>query len=89
MVTETLTQNSIPNRCPDFTTRPTWYINGLEKCVKIGSKTFNYIDYLEAWCSFDCNTYAPREYLTDMRKEIEAAFHEIETYTNRRRERRK
>lgn len=82
MVTDFLTQNSISNKCPDFTTRPTWYINGIEKCVKIGSKTFNYIDYLEAWCNFDCNTYAPREYLADIRKAIKSAFNEIETYTN-------
>jgi hypothetical protein len=43
---EILLQGTLSSRVPGFCSHPTWYISGIEKRVKIGSKSFNYIDYL-------------------------------------------
>ena len=69
-----LVQNSLPTEAPDFCSTPFWYINGLEKSVKIGVQSFNYIDYLEAWCHKDCYTYRPLEHLDAISSKIEQAF---------------
>lgn len=71
-------QNSLPTRAPAFCNRPFWYVNGGEKKVKIGKESFNYIDYLEAWCGMDCGTYRSRDTLYSLEKRIEKAFMEIE-----------
>lgn len=40
--------------------------------------SFNYIDYLEAWCNFDCNTYRSELALRVIRDKIEEAFKSVE-----------
>ncbi len=82
MEKEILVQNTLSEKVPGFCTTPHWYISGLEKKVKIGSKSFNYIDYLEAWCNFDCNTYRKKDSLIPIKEKIAAAFQEVEEYYN-------
>ena len=78
---EVLVQNSLSSSCPAFAVHPHWYIAGCEKKVKIGSKSFNYIDYLEAWCHHDCNTHRDQfTSLATIRDQIKAAFAEIDEY---------
>jgi hypothetical protein len=75
---ETLIQNSLPTRAPDFCSKPFWYVRGNEKVVKIGKEVFNYIDYLEAWANHDCGTYRSEESLIRIRQKIRDAFLSIE-----------
>lgn len=72
-----LVQNSIPIKDPGFTKKPTWYMNGNEKCVKIGNQSFNYIDYLEAHHNIDCNTYRSKWSLMSLDKKIVAAMEAV------------
>lgn len=73
-------QNFLKSSAPDFCPNPYWYIQGLEKKVKIGYKSFNSIDYLEAYCNIDCGTHCNYEYLDKVYKEIQKAFEEVENY---------
>lgn len=75
---EQLIQNSLTSNAPAFCTTPHWYMSGCEKKVKIGKMSFNYIDYLEAWCNFDCNTYRSELALRIIRDKIEEAFKSVE-----------
>lgn len=75
---ETLVQNSLPTKAPDFCTRPFWFVSGCEKKVKIGRETFNYIDYLEAWEQHDCGTYRSRDSLDKIAQKIRNAFLTVE-----------
>lgn len=79
---EQLVQNSLTSKCPAFATTPYWYISGCEKKVKIGSVSFNYIDYLEAWEHHDCGTYRSREALNGIRAKIQEAFLTVEAKAN-------
>lgn len=79
---EVLIQGSLKCNAPAFCARPTWYVSGCEKKVKIGSRSFNYIDYLEAWCNHDCGTHRSRDALWTIEKQIAACFKEIEEKTN-------
>lgn len=76
---EYLVQNSLTSKCPDFATIPCWYMSGLEKKVKVGRISFNYIDYLEAWEHHDCGTHRSYYALSNIRDRIEAAFLEVES----------
>lgn len=76
---QTKIQNSLPNTAPAFCNTPFFYVNGLEKSVKIGTKSFNYIDYLEAWRGRDCYTNRSEDALTRIRSKIKRAFQETET----------
>ena len=76
---EALIQNSLPTEAPAFCSTPFWFVNGLEKSVKIGTQIFNYIDYLEAWCSIDCNTHRKRDHLDLIRDKISLAFKKVES----------
>lgn len=71
-------QGTLPIKAPAFCTQPFWYVSGVEKKVKIGTKAFNYIDYLEAYQNIDCHTFRSREALYKILKEIEKAFASIE-----------
>lgn len=62
---------------PNFCTKPTWYLSGCEKKVKIGTKSFNAVDYLEAWCNINCNTYRSDYNIIKLKREIAAAFSEV------------
>lgn len=75
---EQLIQNSLTSKVPDFCTTPHWYVSGCEKKVKIGRTSFNYIDYLEAWCNFDCSTFRSQFALMAIRDKIEEAFRSVE-----------
>ena len=75
---DTLVQNSLPTRAPDFCVHPFWFVSGCEKRVKIGRETFNYIDYLEAWEHHDCGTYRSNDSLDKIRQKIKEAFLTIE-----------
>ena len=77
---EVLVQNSLSSKVPAFCVTPRWYISGLEKKVKIGSRSFNYIDYLEAWEHLDCGTFRSRNALADIKDRIAEAFQEIDDY---------
>lgn len=72
-----LVQNLIPIKDPGFTKKPTWYMNGNEKCVKIGNQSFNYIDYLEAHHNIDCDTHRSEWVLMSLDKKIVAAMEAI------------
>ena len=73
-------QNRDWDRKPEFATQPTWYIDGFEKRVKVGKRTFNCIDYLEAWCGLDQNTHRSLRALKTIESDIKKAFAEVETY---------
>lgn len=75
---EVLVQGTLSSRVPNFCTHPTWFISGVEKRVKIGSKSFNYIDYLEAWEHHDCGTHRGWLALAKITDKIKEAFAEIE-----------
>lgn len=75
---KSLIQNSIYVECPQVTTRPTWFMNGDVKSVKIGKSIFNYIDYLEAYQGISCNTYRSPDSLIPIRRQIENALREID-----------
>lgn len=72
-----LVQNLIPIKDPGFTKKPTWYMNGNEKCVKIGNQSFNYIDYLEAHRNIDCDTHRREWALRSLDKKIVAAMEAV------------
>lgn len=74
-------QNSIPVKDPGYTHRPTWFMNGDVKSVRIADKTFNYIDYLEAYVGIDCYTYRNKDdiRMIKLREEIEAAIQKAST----------
>lgn len=74
-----LVQNCLTTKTAPFCTRPTWFVNGLEKKVKIGKKIFNAIDYLEAWCNINCFTYRSTEALENIYLEIKKAFAEVDS----------
>lgn len=74
---KSLIQNSIYIKAPQMTTRPTWFMNGNTKSVKIGKSIFNYIDYLEAYRGINCNTYRSQEHLITIRKQIEKALNDL------------
>lgn len=76
---EVLVQNSLTSKVPEFCGRPTWYVSGCEKKVKIGRQSFNYIDYLEAYCHHDCGTHRREPALINIRQQIQAAIDEMET----------
>lgn len=73
-----LYQNCLPTRVPAFCTKPTWFVNGLEKKVKIGKKIFNAVDYMEAWCNINCFTYRSNDALEKIYLDIKKAFVDIE-----------
>lgn len=75
-----LIQNILTSKTPDFCTKPFWFVNGLEKKVKIGKKIFNAIDYLEAWCNINCFTYRSTNALDKIYIEIKKAFEDIDNY---------
>lgn len=75
-----LIQNLLTTKTPTFCTRPFWFVNGLEKKVKIGKRIFSAIDYLEAWCNINCFTYRSTEALERIFIEIKKAFHEVDNY---------
>lgn len=72
-----LVQGILPTRAPDFCHTPVFYINGVEKMVKIGRSSFNYIDYLEAWQNIDCGTYRSRDSLREIELRIKQAFETV------------
>lgn len=74
-------QNIWMNGSVGYCAKPTWFMDGCEKKIKIGSTAFNYIDYLEAQHNFDCGTHRNRlTSLIDIKKRIDAAFEEIENH---------
>lgn len=73
-----LYQNNLTGKDPGFTTHPVPFVNGCEKSYRIGKRTFNYIDYMEAWAGISCYTYRSEDSLWKIRKEIQAAFDEID-----------
>ena len=73
-----LYQESLTDKDPGFTTHPVPFVNGCEKSYRIGKRTFNYIDYMEAWVGIPCYTYRSEDSLRVIRKEIQKAFDEIE-----------
>lgn len=78
------TQNFLTSQVPNFCSTPYWYMKGVEKRVKIGRKSFNAVDYLEAWCNIDCYTYRSIEALERIYLEIRKAFSEIDNYRRKR-----
>lgn len=76
--TEVLYQNLLTSKDPGFTTHPVPFINGCEKSYRIGKRTFNAIDYMEAWAGISCYTYRSEDALWKIRKEIQEAFDEME-----------
>lgn len=77
---EELIQNSLGTTAPEFCLTPHWYVNGLEKQVKIGRKSFNYMDYCEAWLNLNCYTYRSADTLDTIYRQILAAFREVKDY---------
>ena len=69
-------QNIIPVKDPGYTHKPVWFMHGDTKSVRIADKTFNYIDYLEAYVGIDCYTYRNKDdiRMIRLRKEIEEAI---------------
>ena len=76
--TQKLQNSTITSKCPPFAYTRHWYMSGLEKKVKIGKVSFNYIDYLEAWVGLDCNTYRSSYTLDSIRAKIKEAFDSVE-----------
>lgn len=73
---EILVQNSLPSKAPQFCPQPFWFMNGIEKSVRIGTHNFNYVDYLEAWEGFNCYTYRSYNALAEINDKIKEAFRE-------------
>ena len=80
---EVLIQNYLTTSAPAFAVKPHWYVNGNEKKVKVGKESFNYIDYLEAYCNIDCGTYRSYDALENIYRKIEAAYKTVEEYNKK------
>lgn len=74
-------QNIEWSKAPDFAVNPVWFLTpSQEKCVKIGKRVFNYMDFLEGWCGIDCYTYRSSATLERIYQDIKKAFEEVDEY---------